>query len=50
MILSDKSARTLFRELQVNPLRTRFGFGHRMALVNVDPQKAHTLPAKYVTA
>ena len=44
---SDKSARTLYRELQRCP---RFGFGTKVAVVNVDPQKAYTLPADYPTA
>ncbi len=47
MELSDKSARTLYREL---PRRARFGFGRKVAVVNVDPQKAYTLPAEYPTA
>lgn len=50
MILSDKSARQLFQELKDNPTRKRFGFGQKVALVNVDPQKAYTLPDEYVTA
>ncbi len=50
MILSDKSARQLYAELKAAPGRKRFGFGSKVALVNVDPQKAYTLPDEYVTA
>jgi nicotinamidase-related amidase len=47
MELSDKSARQLYAELTP---RKRFGFGEKVALVNVDPQKAYTLPGEFVTA
>lgn len=50
MELSNKSARTLFEELRQRPTRPKFGFGQKIAIVNVDPQKAYTLPAEYVTA
>jgi maleamate amidohydrolase len=50
VILSNKSARELYEELKQAPGRKRFGFGTRPALVNVDPQKAYTLPDEYVTA
>jgi nicotinamidase-related amidase len=50
VILSDKSARQLYAELKAAPGRKRFGFGSKVALVNVDPQKAYTLPDEYVTA
>jgi maleamate amidohydrolase len=50
MELSNKSARALYEELKLRPARTRFGFGHKVALINVDPQKAYTLPDEYITA
>ena len=50
MELSSKSARELFEELKQSPARARFGFGRKVALVNVDPQKAYTLPDEFVTA
>ncbi len=50
MELSSKSARTLYEELRQRPVRARFGFGRKVAIVNVDPQKAYTLPHEYVTA
>ena len=50
MELSDKSARTLYEELKRRPSRARFGFGRKVALINVDPQKAYTLPDEFPTA
>jgi maleamate amidohydrolase len=50
METSSKSARELFREVQANPARRRFGFGRKPALVNVDLQNAYTRPQEFVTA
>ena len=50
MELSDKSARALYAELKQRPKRARFGFGAKVAVVNVDPQKAYTLPDEFITA
>jgi maleamate amidohydrolase len=50
MELSNKSARALFEELKQHPTRARFGFGKKVALINVDPQKAYTLPGEFSTA
>ncbi len=50
MTLSDKTARQIFEEVRANPTRARFGFGERVAIVNVDPQKAYTRPDLYKTA
>jgi len=47
MELSGKSARQLYAELKP---RKRFGFGSKVALINVDPQKAYTLPGEFITA
>nr|WP_229786021.1 isochorismatase family protein [Parvularcula lutaonensis] len=44
MIRSDKTAREIFEEVWANPARAAFGFGEKMAIVNVDPQKAYTRP------
>lgn len=44
MTLSDKTAREMFEEIRATPGRTRFGFGEKIAMVNVDPQKAYTRP------
>ena len=50
MDLSSKSARTLYEELKQRPGRIPFGFGRKVAIVNVDPQKAYTLPREFATA
>ena len=50
MIKSDKTAREIFEEIRANPSRKRFGFGARMAIVNVDPQKSYTRPDLFKTA
>ncbi len=44
MIRSDKTARKIFEEVRASPNRARFGFGNKLAIVNVDPQKAYTRP------
>jgi maleamate amidohydrolase len=50
MELSNKSARQLYEEMKARPSRPRFGFGRKVALINVDPQKAYTLPDEFITA
>lgn len=50
MVLSEKTAREIFEEIRANPARKRFGFGERLAIVNVDPQKSYTRPDLYKTA
>ncbi|MEM6652485.1 MAG: N-carbamoylsarcosine amidohydrolase, partial [Pseudomonadota bacterium] len=47
MALSDKTAREIFEEIRANPARARFGFGEKLAIVNVDPQKSYTRPDLY---
>ncbi|MEM9377268.1 MAG: isochorismatase family protein [Pseudomonadota bacterium] len=47
MALSDKTAREIFEEVRANPARARFGFGEKLAIVNVDPQKSYTRPDLY---
>lgn len=44
MIRSEKTAREIFEETLANPARSKFGFGSKLAIVNVDPQKAYTRP------
>ncbi|MEO0981052.1 MAG: isochorismatase family protein [Pseudomonadota bacterium] len=44
MAVSDKTARQIFEEVRANPARARFGFGDKIAIVNVDPQKSYTRP------
>lgn len=50
MIRSSKTAREIFEEVRANPARKRFGFGNKLAIVNVDPQKAYTRPDLFKTA
>lgn len=47
MVTSSKTAREIFDEVRSNPARARFGFGEKLAIVNVDPQKSYTRPDLY---
>ncbi len=49
MTRSDKTAREIFEEVRANPSRARFGFGDKLAIVNVDPQKSYTRPDLFKT-
>tara|TARA_Y100001968_G_scaffold249236_1_gene233944 strand:+ start:460 stop:1179 length:720 start_codon:yes stop_codon:yes gene_type:complete len=52
MVRSDQTAREIFEQTINNPARKRFGFGHKVAIVNVDLQKAYTsgeFPTSYQT-
>jgi len=42
MVTSPKTAREIFEDVMANPARKRFGFGQKLAVVNVDLQKAYT--------
>jgi len=44
MVQSDMTAREIFEQAWTNPTRAAFGFGERLAIVNVDPQKSYTRP------
>lgn len=44
MVREEKTARQLYAEVKANPARARFGFGQRLAIVNVDFQQAYTRP------
>lgn len=44
MARSPKTARELYDEVKANPARARFGFGAKLAVVNVDFQQAYTRP------
>ena len=44
MTISNASAREIFEDLRANQSRAEFGFGERMAIVNVDIQQAYTRP------
>ena len=44
MACPGKTARELYDEVKANPARARFGFGEKLAVVNVDVQQAYTRP------
>jgi len=44
MVCDGRTARDIFEELKANPTRARFGFGEKLAIVNVDFQQAYTRP------
>jgi len=44
------TARAIYEEVKANPLRRSFGFGRRIALINIDLQKAYTRTDLYRTA
>lgn len=44
MLAEDKTARAIYERVKANPARARFGFGERLAVVNVDFQQAYTRP------
>lgn len=44
MIRENKTARELYEAVKANPARARFGFGQRLAIVNIDLQQAYTRP------
>jgi len=42
MVCDGRTARQLFEEVIANPARNKFGFGEKLAIVNVDFQQAYT--------
>jgi maleamate amidohydrolase len=50
MICENKTARQLFEEVMANPARKKFGFGEKLAIVNVDVQQAYTRLDKFKTS
>jgi maleamate amidohydrolase len=50
MVREDKTARQIFDEVMANPARTKFGFGEKLAIVNIDFQNAYTRIDRYKTA
>lgn len=44
MVCEPKTARELYEAVKANPSRARFGFGSKLAVVNVDFQQAYTRP------
>ncbi len=50
MICDGKTARQLFEEVMANPQRAKFGFGTKLAIVNIDLQNAYTRIEEFKTA
>ncbi|MXO69457.1 isochorismatase family protein [Altererythrobacter marinus] len=50
MVSDGKTARQIFESVMANPARNKFGFGERLAIVNVDIQQAYTRIDKFKTA
>ena len=50
MIEDGRTAREIFEEVMANPARRKFGFGEKLAIVNVDFQQASTAIDKFATA
>src|ERR1700691_2506285 len=44
MVCENKTARQLYEQVKANPARARFGFGQKLAIVNIDFQQAYTRP------
>jgi nicotinamidase-related amidase len=42
MVSDGRTARQIFEEVMANPARAKFGFGQKLAIVNVDLQRAYT--------
>lgn len=50
MVCDGKTAKQIFLETLENPARKKFGFGQRLAIVNVDFQQAYTRVDMFPTA
>lgn len=50
MVSDGRTARQIFDEVMANPARRKFGFGRKLALVNVDFQQAYTRIDRFATA
>ncbi len=50
MVTEDKTARQIFDAVMANPARKKFGFGEKLAIVNVDFQQAYTRLDMFATA
>lgn len=44
MTCENKTARELYEAVKANPARARFGFGEKLAIMNIDVQQAYTRP------
>ena len=50
MVEDGRTAREIFEELINNPARKKFGFGDKLAIINVDVQQAYTRMDMFKTA
>lgn len=50
MVCENKTARQIFEDVMANPGRSKFGFGNRLAIVNIDFQRAYTDIETFKTA
>ncbi|HEY5760648.1 MAG TPA: isochorismatase family protein [Steroidobacter sp.] len=50
MVCDGRTARQIFEQTMANPARSKFGFGERLAIVNVDMQQAYTRIDLFKTA
>jgi nicotinamidase-related amidase len=50
MVSDGQTAKALFDAVMANPARAKFGFGTKLAIVNVDFQNAYTRIDRYKTA
>ncbi|GAB5480361.1 MAG: isochorismatase family protein [Parasphingorhabdus sp.] len=50
MVQDGRTAREIFEEVIGNPARKKFGFGEKLAIVNVDVQQAYTRTDMFKTA
>ncbi|QYU66222.1 isochorismatase family protein [Leptolyngbya sp. 15MV] len=50
MVEDGRTARALFDEVMANPARRKFGFGEKLAIINVDLQQAYTRTDLFKTA
>jgi maleamate amidohydrolase len=50
MVRDDRTARQIFEDVRASPARAKFGFGEKLAIVNVDFQRAYTDIEAFKTA
>ena len=50
MVSDGRTARQIFDEVMANPARKKFGFGQKLAIINVDFQRSYTDIAAFATA
>ncbi len=50
MVSDGRTAKAIFEEVMANPARRKFGFGQKLAIVNVDFQRAYTDISAFATA